>query len=76
MDVTWTWLATPEELDADRSQLLLDVWRGVSNAGGAVGFPYLPVTDDDVSPSVERLRASLDGIRRLPFGTVDGQLAA
>ena len=41
-----------------------------------MGLPYLPVTEDDVAPAVERLRASRDGIRRLLFGTVDGQLAA
>ena len=41
-----------------------------------MGLPYLPVTEDDVAPAVERLRASLDGIRRLLFATVDGQLAA
>ena len=32
-----------------------------------MGLPYLPVTEDDVAPAVERLRASLDGIRRLLF---------
>lgn len=76
VDVTWTWLAAPEQLDAGLARQLLDCWRDVSNAGGAVGFPYLPVSDADVGPAVERLRASLDAQRRVLIGTVDGRLAA
>lgn len=29
---------------------LLACWRDVSNAGGAVGFPFLPVDDEHVRP--------------------------
>ena len=46
---------------------LVDCWRDVSNAGGAVGFPFLPVTDDDVAPATEAMLADLrpDGTRLL-----------
>ncbi len=51
-------------------------WRDVSNAGGAVGFPYLPVTDDDVVPAVDELVASLDPVcERLLVATIEGTLA-
>jgi len=39
---------------------LLTCWRDVSNAGGAVGFPFLPVTSEQVRPAIEDLIESLD----------------
>jgi GNAT superfamily N-acetyltransferase len=57
-------------------QRLLDCWRDVSNAGGAVGFPFLPVGDQDVGPAVEAMVQSLDPVlNRLLLVTVDDALA-
>ncbi len=41
--------------DAPVREGLTRCWHDVSNAGGAVGFPFLPVTYDDVSEAVEVL---------------------
>jgi GNAT superfamily N-acetyltransferase len=55
---------------------LLACWRDVSNAGGAVGFPLLPVTDAHVIPAVDALIGSLDPtLSRLLVATVDQALA-
>ena len=55
---------------------LLTCWRDVSNAGGAVGFPRLPVTDEQVMPAIEALIGSLDPtLNRLLLATVDQTLA-
>lgn len=35
-------------------------WLEVSNAGGAVGFPFVPVSGDEVAAATERLVESLD----------------
>lgn len=55
---------------------LVTCWRDVSNAGGAVGFPRLPVCDGQVLPAVEALVGSLDpAVNRLLVATVDQVLA-
>jgi len=55
---------------------LLICWRDVSNAGGAVGFPFLPVTTEQVRPSIEGLIGSLDLSRnRILVAMVDQRLA-
>lgn len=51
-------------------------WRDVSNAGGAVGFPFLPVDDAQVAPAVDAMVGSLDPSGdRLLLVTVDESLA-
>ena len=55
---------------------LLACWRDVSNAGGAVGFPILPVTNEKVLAATEALIGSLDPtLNRLLLATVDQTLA-
>jgi len=45
---------------------LASCWLEVSNAGGAVGFPFLPVTADQVGAATDGLVGSLDpGATRL-----------
>lgn len=39
---------------------LVDCWITVTNAGGAAGFPFPPVTEEDVRPAVERIVDGLD----------------
>lgn len=61
---------------ADLTRALGDCWCDVSNAGGAVGFPYPPVTVEDVAPAVQEMIRSLHPeLSRLLVATVDGELA-
>jgi len=70
------WLTASPTVDSTTRGQLLDCWREVSNAGGAVGFPFLPVDDEHVRPALEIMLASLDaGLDRLLVATVDGALA-
>ena len=51
-------------------------WVAVSNAGGAAGFPFLPVSSDQVAPAVDDLAASLDPWQsRILLARVNGALA-
>jgi GNAT superfamily N-acetyltransferase len=55
---------------------LLSCWRDVSNAGGAVGFPFLPVTTEQVGAAIEGLIKSLDpSLNRILVAMVDQRLA-
>jgi GNAT superfamily N-acetyltransferase len=74
--VTLQWLTEPSMVDARTRHQLLNCWRDVSNAGGAVGFPFLPVEDAHVLPAVDAMIASLDPLlTRLLLATVDESLA-
>jgi GNAT superfamily N-acetyltransferase len=50
----------PAQVDDRLRQELIDCWLTVSNAGGAVGFPFLPVSAAIVAPVAEELIAGLD----------------
>ena len=54
-DLSLRWITSPGQVDDALRRALTTCWRDVSNAGGAVGFPFLPVTDDDVAPVVDEL---------------------
>ena len=55
---------------------LVTCWREVANAGGAVGFPQLPVSDEQILPAVEALVRSLDPtLDRLLVASVGNVLA-
>lgn len=49
------WLTTPALVELDLPDQLVACWREVSNAGGAVGFPFMPVSDEQVLPAVEAM---------------------
>ncbi|MFJ3879055.1 GNAT family N-acetyltransferase [Streptomyces sp. NPDC090077] len=34
---------------------LIDCWTAVTNSGGAAGFPFPPVRDEDVAPAADRI---------------------
>lgn len=58
------------------SAQLVECWRDVSNSGGAVGFPFIPVAEAEVAEAVDRLVASLEPpISRLLVAMVDEMLA-
>ncbi len=70
------WWSAPDAVDAEVRRELIDCWRDVSNAGGAVGFPFLPVADEHVAPAVDELIASLDAdVNRLLTARVGPSLA-
>ena len=51
-------------------------WRDVSNAGGAVGFPFLPVSMDQVNEATDRLvRDVSTGAVVLFVAEIDGDVA-
>jgi GNAT superfamily N-acetyltransferase len=55
---------------------LVTCWRDVSNAGGAVGFPFLPVAEAEVAAAVDSLVSSLQSpVTRLLVAMVDEMLA-
>jgi GNAT superfamily N-acetyltransferase len=59
------WVAEPDALSDDRMADLTACWTRVSNAGGAVGFPFPPVEGSVVREAVEGLRSALGTSRRL-----------
>jgi GNAT superfamily N-acetyltransferase len=66
----------PHETDAELTRELIDCWVKVTNIGGAAGFPFPPVTVEDVAPVAEQLIAGLQPQRsRLVLALVDGVLA-
>jgi GNAT superfamily N-acetyltransferase len=66
----------PDQVSSGLRQELIDCWITVSNAGGAVGFPFLPVDSTNVSPVADELIAGLHpGRRRLLLALADGTLA-
>ncbi len=70
------WLTTPDDVSDHLRRQLLDCWRDVVDAGGAVGFPGAPVTDEEVRPAVDAVIASLGpDTGRLLVVSVDGDLA-
>lgn len=70
------WLASPDAVGSATRRELVACWRDVSNAGGAVGFPFPPVGDEHVAPAVEELVESLaPGRNRLLLAAVTGELA-
>lgn len=70
------WLTAPATVTPDMRTALTMCWRDVSNAGGAVGFPFPPVDEEDVGLAVEAMAQSLDpDLNRLLVATIDGELA-
>jgi GNAT superfamily N-acetyltransferase len=70
------WLTAPEHVDEHLREQLMVCWREVSNAGGAVGFPFPPVDAEQVRPAVDAMVHGLGrGTDRLLAAAVDGRLA-
>lgn len=66
--------ALPSQVSAALRSDLIECWVAVSNAGGAVGFPFLPVTPADVEPVADALIGSLhpEGTRLLVAHDTEG----
>lgn len=65
----------PGQVSARLRQELIDCWITVSNAGGAVGFPFPPVDRTIVAPVADELIASLSPDRRLLVAVLGDALA-
>jgi len=59
------WITEPASLSDDRLADLVGCWTRVSNAGGAVGFPFLPVDESTVRAAAEDMRSALGAEHRL-----------
>ena len=52
-------VSSPEQVTPVLRRELIDCWILVSNAGGAAGFPFLPVDMSHVAPVADKLFAGL-----------------
>ncbi|MFI6453706.1 GNAT family N-acetyltransferase [Streptosporangium amethystogenes] len=69
-------ITSPHEMSSDLRRKMLECWVTVTNAGGAAGFPFPPVTLDQVAVVADRLIAGLAPQRsRFLLASVDGTLA-
>jgi GNAT superfamily N-acetyltransferase len=65
-----------DDVSRQLRQELIECWITVSNGGGAVGFPFPPVSSREVEPVADRLIAGLEPqFSRLLFAMADGALA-
>lgn len=69
------WLTSPADVDVTLLAALIACWTRVSDAGGAVGFPFVPVPPHEVATAARDLVAGLDDGQRLLVAEVDGRLA-
>ncbi|MFJ9807943.1 GNAT family N-acetyltransferase [Streptomyces sp. NPDC101158] len=67
---------SPERITPALRERLTECWIAVTNAGGAAGFPFPPVTEAEVAPAVDALTSRLapEG-HRLITATVGARLA-
>jgi hypothetical protein len=59
IDPLMSQITSPEQVTLAWGRQLIDCWILVSNAGGAVGFPFLPVGISHVAPVADRPFAGL-----------------
>ncbi|MCX4410097.1 MULTISPECIES: GNAT family N-acetyltransferase [unclassified Streptomyces] len=55
----FTQATTAQDVDPDRRQALIDCWIDVSNAGGAAGFPFPPIDEQDAAPALDGILENL-----------------
>jgi GNAT superfamily N-acetyltransferase len=69
-------LTRPEDAGPAVRQELTSCWVAVTNAGGAAGFPFPPVSAADVAPAVDALAGRLSPQEcRILVARTGGQLA-
>ena len=59
-DPRLTQVQRPHEMTPELTAQLITCWKDVTNNGGAVGFPFPPVTTEHVAAVAEQLIADLD----------------
>lgn len=69
-------LTGAHEVTPDLRRRMIDCWIAVTNSGGAAGFPFPPVQDEDVAPVMDKLLGCLHPRHsRLITASFDGVLA-
>ncbi|MER8090827.1 GNAT family N-acetyltransferase [Streptomyces sp. NPDC058316] len=69
-------VANAHEAPPELRRQLIDCWIAVTNSGGAAGFPFPPVWDDEVAPVTDKLLGRLHPQHsRLITARCDGILA-
>jgi GNAT superfamily N-acetyltransferase len=69
-------LSRADDVDEATFAALRDCWVAVTNAGGAAGFPFPPVTPELVEPHLRQLVGALDPAYRLVLtARLDSRLA-
>ncbi len=69
-------ITDPRDVAPELRRELIDCWITVTNTGGAAGFPFPPVSEDDVTPVADKLLSRLDPQQsRLLVARADGLLA-
>jgi len=63
-------ITSPRAVSNELRGLLISCWVAVTNDGGAVGFPFPPVTPGDVAPAADELIASLHPDRTRLLGAI------
>ena len=66
----------PEQVSPALTRQLADCWIRVTNAGGAVGFPFPPVGNAQVAPVADDLIAGLDPDRSRLLAALSGDVLA
>jgi GNAT superfamily N-acetyltransferase len=75
MPTDLTQITRPDEVTSALRRQLIDCWIAVTNSGGAAGFPFPPVQDEEVAPVMDRLLKQLHPERsRLITAGYDGHL--
>ncbi len=69
------WYTDPDQGEDALIQGLVECWARVSNAGGAVGFPFLPATEAGVPEAMVSMVVSLSKQVRLVVATANCTLA-
>ena len=65
-----------DDISCELRRELIECWITVTNDGGAVGFPFPPVSSSEVGPVADQLMDSLNPrFSRLLFAMVDGVVA-
>lgn len=69
-------ITDPRDVAPELRRELIDCWVTVTNTGGAAGFPFPPVSENDVTPVVDKLLSRLDPQQsRLLVARANGLLA-
>lgn len=75
-NISLHWYEQSTLIDQRLRQQIVDCWRDVSNAGGAVGFPYPPVSQDHVRPYVDSMISSMESANARILVALDGEKLA
>jgi len=74
-DIDVVQMTCAHEVTAVLRQQLINCWVEVTNSGGAVGFPFPPVDEDQITPAADAIISTLNPLTsRLLVATREGFL--